>query len=137
MRDFDKINELNKWIRESGQNKDNRLYPVIAGQISPADDIKIVEMATEKRKVYFSSLLDPDNRKGLEDKIETEYAGLKAETKKKIVDGIVAERLAFDQFSNCDISMKEIDIIKSTIITTFTGIRHKRVSYPDVRLKGD
>ena len=55
----------------------------------------------------------------------------------KIVDGIVAERLAFDQFSNCDISMKEIDIIKSTIITTFTGIRHKRVSYPDVRLKGD
>lgn len=55
----------------------------------------------------------------------------------KIVDGIVAERLAFDQFSNCDISMKEIDIIKSTIITTFTGIRHKRVSYPDVRLTGD
>ena len=55
----------------------------------------------------------------------------------KIVDSIVAERLAFDQFSNCDISMKEIDIIKSTIITTFTGIRHKRVSYPDVRLKGE
>ena len=55
----------------------------------------------------------------------------------KIVDDIVAERLAFDQFSNCDITMKEIDIIKSTIITTFTGIRHKRVSYPDVRLKGD
>ena len=55
----------------------------------------------------------------------------------KIVDDIVAERLAFDQFSNCDISMKEIDIIKSTIITTFTGIRHKRVSYPDVRLQGD
>lgn len=55
----------------------------------------------------------------------------------KIVDDIVAERLAFDQFSNCDISMKEIDIIKSTIITTFTGIRHERVSYPDVRLQGD
>lgn len=55
----------------------------------------------------------------------------------KIVDDIVAERVRFDQFSNCDISMKEIDIIKSTIITTFTGIRHKRISYPDIRLEGD
>lgn len=55
----------------------------------------------------------------------------------KIVDDIVAERLAFDQFSNCDITMKEIDIIKSTIITTFSGIKHKRVSYPDVVLTSD
>ncbi len=55
----------------------------------------------------------------------------------KIVDGIVAERLAFDQFSNCDITMKEIDIIKSTIITTFSGIRHKRVKYPEITLEGD
>ncbi len=53
----------------------------------------------------------------------------------KIVDSIVAERMAFDQFSNCDLTLKEIDVIKSTIITTFSGIRHKRVSYPDVDLK--
>ena len=55
----------------------------------------------------------------------------------KIVDNIVAERLEFDQFSECDITMKEIDIIKSTIITTFCGIRHQRVSYPDIKLEGD
>lgn len=55
----------------------------------------------------------------------------------KIVDGIVNERIAFEQFSECDITMKEIDIIKSTIITTFLGIRHKRVKYPDVKLEGD
>lgn len=55
----------------------------------------------------------------------------------KIVDDIVAERMAFEQFSECDISLKELDIVKSTIITTFSGIRHKRVSYPDVRLQGD
>ena len=55
----------------------------------------------------------------------------------KIVDNIVAERLAFDQFSNCDITMKEIDIIKSTIITTFSGIRHKRVKYPEIVLEGE
>ena len=53
----------------------------------------------------------------------------------KIVDDIVAERLAFDQFSDCDITMKEIDIVKSTIITTYNGIRHRRVKYPDVKLE--
>ena len=55
----------------------------------------------------------------------------------QIVDGIVSERLHFDQFSECDITMKEIDIIKSTIITTFSGIRHKRVKYPEIKLTGD
>lgn len=52
----------------------------------------------------------------------------------KIIDDIVNERIAFDQFSECDITMKELDIIKSTIITTFTGIRHKRVNYPDLTI---
>lgn len=54
-----------------------------------------------------------------------------------IVDGIVDERIAFEQFSNCDITMKELDIIKSTIITTYSGIRHERVKYPEVKLEGD
>lgn len=52
----------------------------------------------------------------------------------KIVNGIVDERIAFEQFSECDITMKELDIIKSTIITTYLGIRHERVKYPDVKL---
>lgn len=55
----------------------------------------------------------------------------------KIVNGIVDERIAFNQFSDCDITMKELDIIKSTIITTFLGIQHDRVKYPDVKLTGD
>ena len=55
----------------------------------------------------------------------------------KIVDDIVNERLTFEQFSNCDITMKEIDIIKSTIITTFLGIRHKRIKYPEIKMEGD
>ncbi len=65
-------------------------------------------------------------------------AALRAESDRanaeSIVDGIVAERMDFDQFSNCDITMREIDIIKSTIITTYRGIKHDRVKYPDVVL---
>ena len=30
---------------------------------------------------------------------------------------------------------QEIDIVKSTIITTYNGIRHRRVKYPDVKLE--
>ena len=59
------------------------------------------------------------------------------ENAEKIVNDIIMERLMFDQFSECDITMKEIDIIKSTIITTFSGIKHKRVKYPNVDLVGD
>ena len=55
----------------------------------------------------------------------------------KIVSDIVAERLAFEQFSDCDISLKELDIIKGTIVNTFAGIRHNRIAYPDVRLRGN
>ena len=55
----------------------------------------------------------------------------------KIVNDIVAERMAFEQFSECDISLKELDIIKGTIVNTFAGIRHNRISYPDVRLQGN
>ena len=55
----------------------------------------------------------------------------------KIVDNIVKERLEFDQFSECDITMKEIDIIKTTILTTYLGIKHKRVKYPDVKMESD
>lgn len=65
-------------------------------------------------------------------------AALRAESDKtqaeSIVDNIVAERMAFDQFSQCDITMREIDIIKSTIITTHGGIKHDRVKYPDIVL---
>lgn len=55
----------------------------------------------------------------------------------EIVDEIVSERLTLEQFSDCDLTLKEIDKIKSTIITTYSGIRHKRVKYPQIKLTGE
>ena len=54
----------------------------------------------------------------------------------KIVGDIISERMSFGQFTNCDITMKEIEIVKETIVTTFLGVRHKRINYPDERLGG-
>lgn len=52
----------------------------------------------------------------------------------QIVDGIVSQRFESGQFSDCDITMKQLNIIKDTIITTYIGIEHKRVKYPDQKM---
>lgn len=52
----------------------------------------------------------------------------------KIVNNIIAERMNFNQFVDCDLTMKDIDIIKSTIITTYMGIKHERIKYPKAKL---
>lgn len=54
----------------------------------------------------------------------------------KIVGDIISERMSFGQFTNCDITMKEIEIVKETVVATFLGVRHKRINYPDERLGG-
>jgi len=58
------------------------------------------------------------------------------ETADKIITGIINERMSFGQFTDCDITMKEMDIIKDTIVATFLGIRHKRISYTDIKVGG-
>lgn len=52
----------------------------------------------------------------------------------RMVDAIVKERLELGQFDNCELTMNEINIIKQTIITTYIGIKHERVKYPDVKI---
>ncbi len=54
----------------------------------------------------------------------------------KIVSDIINERMSFGQFVECDITMKEIEIIKDTVVSTFLGIRHKRISYTDIKVGG-
>ncbi|MEG1527593.1 MAG: HDIG domain-containing protein [Clostridia bacterium] len=51
-----------------------------------------------------------------------------------IVNKVVQERMEFEQFNECDISMQEIEIVKSTILTTYLGFKHKRIAYPDVKM---
>jgi membrane-associated HD superfamily phosphohydrolase len=51
-----------------------------------------------------------------------------------LVDMIVEERMSFDQFSDCDITFKDLDIIKSTIITTYLGNKPPRDRYPKGKL---
>lgn len=53
----------------------------------------------------------------------------------EVVDKIVSERMDFGQFENSDLSIKEMDIIKQTIISTYLGAKHERVKYPELKFK--
>ncbi|MBE5756574.1 MAG: HDIG domain-containing protein [Clostridiales bacterium] len=50
----------------------------------------------------------------------------------QLVEHIIEDRLALGQFDECEITMKEINIIKNTIVNNLTGVYHKRIEYPDL-----
>lgn len=52
-----------------------------------------------------------------------------------LVSSLVAERINLDQFSNCNVTMRELTIITSTIVSQLTGVYHSRVKYPKLVLK--
>jgi len=55
----------------------------------------------------------------------------------QIVGNIINDRLKYKQFDNCDITMKELNIIKETIVSVYIGISHKRIAYPTQKKEED
>ena len=49
---------------------------------------------------------------------------------------MIEERLDMDQFTECDITIKELNIIKNTITNTLAGVYHDRVKYPKLKIGG-
>ena len=47
----------------------------------------------------------------------------------KVVDGIFRERMNYDQFDDCPITLADLKSIKQTIIEVLSGVYHSRVSY--------
>ncbi len=54
----------------------------------------------------------------------------------KAVGEMIEERLDMDQFTECDITIKELNIIKNTITNTLAGVYHDRVKYPKLKIGG-
>ena len=54
----------------------------------------------------------------------------------KVVRKIVSERMGLGQFDECEITIKELNIIIHTVVNNFSGIYHSRVDYPKVSLEG-
>ncbi|MBO4989131.1 MAG: HDIG domain-containing protein [Clostridia bacterium] len=51
----------------------------------------------------------------------------------KVVREIIEERVDLNQFSDCDITMKDLDTIRKTIVASLTGVYHHRVNYPAIK----
>ncbi len=50
---------------------------------------------------------------------------------------IIEERMDLNQFDECDITMKELNIIKQTLVEALSGVHHHRVEYPSIRFNRD
>ena len=48
------------------------------------------------------------------------------------VERVIEDRLTLGQFDECEITMREINIIKNTIVNNLTGVYHKRIEYPNI-----
>ncbi|MBO5926839.1 MAG: HDIG domain-containing protein [Clostridia bacterium] len=51
----------------------------------------------------------------------------------KAVKEIIEERMDLDQFADCDITFRELDIIRNTITNALAGVYHDRVKYPKLK----
>lgn len=56
-----------------------------------------------------------------------------AEKVEKTVRSVIQQRMDMEQFSECEITMNELQIIKNTLVSALSGVYHHRIKYPDVR----
>ena len=54
----------------------------------------------------------------------------------EVVKKIVNDRMQLGQFDECEITIKELNIVIHTIINTLSGVYHSRIQYPKVSLNG-
>ncbi|WLR43983.1 HDIG domain-containing protein [Bacillus carboniphilus] len=67
------------------------------------------------------------------DSVEATVRSLKNPTSEKIEEVIkynISERLQDGQFDECDITLKELNIVAKTMFETLKGIFHSRIEYP-------
>ncbi|GGH84980.1 putative nucleotidyltransferase with HDIG domain [Pullulanibacillus pueri] len=70
----------------------------------------------------------------LADSIEAAVRSMAKQTPEKIeklVQNIFNDRLEDGQFDDCDITMKELHAVRTSIIETLNGIFHSRIEYPE------
>ena len=53
----------------------------------------------------------------------------------KIVKNIIDDRMRQEQFSDCEITMRELDIIEDALVNALSGVYHDRIKYPKMNKK--
>ena len=55
----------------------------------------------------------------------------------RTVRSIIEERMDLDQFADCDIPIRDLSVIRKTLVETLSGVHHHRVEYPAIRFNRD
>lgn len=55
----------------------------------------------------------------------------------EIIDELIQQKIDEDQFSECDITFKDLETIKKTMVKVVPGILHKRISYDNDKKVND
>ncbi len=55
------------------------------------------------------------------------------ENVERVVRTIIEERMDLDQFSDCDVTMRDLSVIKGSLVDALSGVHHHRVKYPSIR----
>ena len=50
------------------------------------------------------------------------------------VKEIIEERMDADQFSDCDLTIRDLSIIRSSLVNALAGVYHDRVEYPKLKI---
>lgn len=75
---------------------------------------------------------------GIADSVEAAVRSMNNPTPEqieKIVHAIINDRIHDGQFSECDLTFKEIQTIAQTLCNTLNGIFHNRIEYPELNKK--
>ena len=74
----------------------------------------------------------------LSDSVEAAVRSIKEPDKEKIkemVNSIMDDKLSSGQLNNCDLTLKDIEKIRTCFLTTLNGIYHHRIEYPKEKIK--
>ena len=83
----------------------------------------------------------PDSKEAvilmLADSIEAAVRSVEDPTQESIsslIDKIIGQKIAENQFSHADLTFKELEAIKASFMSVLSGIFHERIAYPEVNL---
>lgn len=72
---------------------------------------------------------------GIADSVEAAVRSLTQPSPEQIdqlVKNIIADRLQDEQLNECDLTLKELEIVSETLCETVKGIFHSRIEYPEI-----
>ena len=58
-----------------------------------------------------------------------------AEEVERAVRSVIEERMDFEQFAECDITMADLTKIRQALVSAFMGASHHRIKYPTIKYK--